>query len=106
MGILFIFRIKKFDNIDNLTIHLYDDTILEHKNERSMQDLKLINFKEMNLHSFEDYIEALKMIINIPSLNNYLNQNIIPIITDWPGQLFIRKILTYLNIQQTATNIL
>ena len=39
----------------------------------------------MNLHSFENYIEALKMIINISSLNNYLNQNIIPIITDWLG---------------------
>ena len=71
-----------------------------------MQDLKLINFKKMNLHLFEDYIEALRMIINIPSLNNYLNKNIIPIITDWPGQLFIRKIHIYLNIQQTTTNIL
>ncbi|KAF0539733.1 hypothetical protein F8M41_006841 [Gigaspora margarita] len=45
------------------------------------------------------------MIINVSSLNNYLNQNIIPIITDWPGQLFIKKIIIHLKIQQSATNI-
>ncbi|CAG8522846.1 2342_t:CDS:2, partial [Scutellospora calospora] len=26
-------ELSKFDNIDNLTIHLYDNTILEHKNK-------------------------------------------------------------------------
>jgi hypothetical protein len=45
------------------------------------------------------------MITNIPSLNSYLNQNIIPIVADWPGQLFIRKIITHLKIQQSVTNI-
>ena len=37
--------------------------------------------------------------------SNYLKENIIPIIADWPEQLFIRKIITYLKIQQLATNI-
>jgi len=71
-----------------------------------MKDLYLVDFKELELHSFDNYADALKMIINIPSLNNYLKQNVIPIITDWPGQLFIRKIITYLKIQQSASNIL
>ncbi|KAF0559893.1 hypothetical protein F8M41_004408 [Gigaspora margarita] len=70
-----------------------------------MKDLQLMDFKELELHSFDNYADALKMIINIPSLNNYLKQNVIPIITDWPGQLFIRKIITYLKIQQSASNI-
>ncbi|CAG8793278.1 4800_t:CDS:1, partial [Cetraspora pellucida] len=98
-------ELDKFESIDNLTIHLYEDAIVEHKEERSMQDLQLIDFKELELHSFDNYANALKMIINIPSLNNYLNQNIISIITDWPGQLFIRKIITYLKIQQLTSNI-
>ncbi|CAG8510958.1 11649_t:CDS:2 [Scutellospora calospora] len=92
-------ELSKFDNIDNLTIHLYNDTILEHKDERSMQNLKLVDFKELELYSFDNYAKVLKIIINIPLLNNYLNQNIISIITNWPRQLFIRKIITYLKIQ-------
>ncbi|KAF0520777.1 hypothetical protein F8M41_016113 [Gigaspora margarita] len=71
-----------------------------------MKDLQLVDFKELELHLFENYADALKMIINVSLLNNYLNQNVIPIITDWPGQLFIRKIITYLKIQQSVTNIL
>ncbi|KAF0386545.1 hypothetical protein F8M41_011372 [Gigaspora margarita] len=98
-------ELDKFESIDNLTIHLYEDAILEYKEERSMKDLQLVDFKELELHSFNNYANALKMIINVPSLNNYLNQNVIPIITDWPEQLFIRKIITYLKIQQSATNI-
>ena len=100
-----ILELDKFESIDNLTIHLYEDAILELKEERSMKDLYLVDFKELELHSFDNYADALKMIINIPSLNNYLKQNVIPIITDWPGQLFIRKIITYLKIQQSALNI-
>ncbi|KAF0478848.1 hypothetical protein F8M41_023942 [Gigaspora margarita] len=77
----------------------------KYKEERSMKDLQLVDFKELELHSFENYADALKMIINVPLLNNYLNQNVILIITNWPGQLFIRKIITYLKIQQSVTNI-
>ncbi|RIB12471.1 hypothetical protein C2G38_2041789 [Gigaspora rosea] len=96
----------KFESIDNLTIHLYEDAILELKEERSMKNLQLVDFKELELHLFDNYADAHKMIINISSLNNYLKQNVIPIITDWPGQLFIRKIIKYLKIQQSASNIL
>ncbi|RIB12760.1 hypothetical protein C2G38_2144913 [Gigaspora rosea] len=100
-----ILELDKFESIDNLTIYLYEDAILELKKERSMKNLQLVDFKELELHSFDNYADALKMIINIPLLNNYLKQNVIPIITDWPGQLFIRKIITYLKIQQSASNI-
>ncbi|RIB16388.1 hypothetical protein C2G38_2190112 [Gigaspora rosea] len=58
--------------------------------KRSMKNLQLVDFKEFKLHSFDNYADALKMIIIIPSLNNYLKQN---------------KIVTYLKIQQSTSNI-
>ncbi|KAF0523835.1 hypothetical protein F8M41_015371 [Gigaspora margarita] len=61
------FEIDKFESIDNLTIHLYDDAILEYKEERSIKDLQLVDFKELELHSFENYADAFKMIINVPN---------------------------------------
>ncbi|KAF0542808.1 hypothetical protein F8M41_004434 [Gigaspora margarita] len=70
------FELDKFESINNLIIHLYEDAILEYKEERSMKDLQLVDFKELELHSFNNYADALKIIINVPSLNNYLNQNL------------------------------
>ena len=49
-------------DIDLLTIHCYNDAIIERKEERSMNELKLIGFKEQHLHSMQDYLNALQMI--------------------------------------------
>ncbi|PKC09312.1 hypothetical protein RhiirA5_127629 [Rhizophagus irregularis] len=86
-----------FDRIELLTIHCYDDAIAERKDERSMKDLQLIGFKEQHLHSMQDYLNALQMILTISRKTEYLDNYVAPIVADWPGQLFIRKALTHLH---------
>ncbi|CAG8829754.1 17815_t:CDS:1, partial [Racocetra persica] len=77
------------DQIELLTIHIYDDAIKERKEERSMKNLKIIGVQKQNLHSTKDYLDVLKIITSIESLQQYLQDNVIPIIADWPGQYFI-----------------
>ncbi|RIB15956.1 kinase-like domain-containing protein, partial [Gigaspora rosea] len=64
------------------------------KNQRSIENI--IDIEEYRLKSTADYIKALSMITQIPSLYKYLDQNILPVVADWPGQLFIRKAITLL----------
>src|SRR6185369_873636 len=89
----------QFDRIELLTIHSYDNAIEQCHNDRSMLDRHLVNMKESNLKSLDDYLNALKIITDIPLLNNYLQNNIIPIAADFPGQLFIRRAIALLQIQ-------
>ncbi|CAJ0841342.1 3445_t:CDS:2, partial [Entrophospora sp. SA101] len=56
-----------FDEIECLTIHSFDDAIKERKEERSMNDV------------------------------GHLQHVVAPVVADCPGQLFIRKALTYLH---------
>src|SRR6185369_754858 len=75
--------------------------IEEKKEERSMKSVKIINIKEQNLRSLSDYPSAIEMITGVSSLAEYVKFNAIPIIADYPGQLFIRKAITlYLKNQQ------
>jgi len=83
------------DQIELLTIHIYDDAISERKEERSMKNIKIIGVLKQNLKSTYDYLDALKMITSIESFQPYFQKNVIPIIADWPGQYFIQKILTH-----------
>ena len=64
------------------------------KNDRSMKNTHLINIKEQNLKSLDNYLEALEMITSIPTLNEYLQHYVIPIVADFPGQLFIRRAIS------------
>ena len=59
-----------------------------------MKNVKVIGLMEKNLKSMSDYISALSMITKINGMNRYLHENVIPIVADWPGQLFIRKAIT------------
>ena len=86
-------------DIDLLTIHCYNDAIIERKEERSMNELKLIGFKEQHLHSMQDYLNALQMILDINKKTNHLERQVAPIVADWPDQLFIRKALAHLHAQ-------
>jgi hypothetical protein len=85
-----------FERIELLRLHSYDDAIEERKEERSMKDVELIGIREQNLHSMQDYVEGLIMILSINDDVGHLKDVIAPIVADWPGQLFIRKALTYL----------
>jgi hypothetical protein len=82
-------QFKNQDQIELLTIHMYDNAINEYKEERSMKNLKIIGVQKQNLHSTKDYLDALKMITSIELLQQYHQNYIIPIIADWPGQYFI-----------------
>jgi len=61
--------------------------------------------KELNLKNLNDYLNAIKMITDIPSLIAYLKKYIIPIVADFPGQLFIRKAITLLRKQKKGQDI-
>ncbi|RHZ53694.1 hypothetical protein Glove_438g1 [Diversispora epigaea] len=67
--------INKFDRIEMLTIHNYNDNITERKEEWSMKDLQLIGFKEQNLHSIFDYINALKIILSVHDKTQHLRES-------------------------------
>ena len=86
-------NINEFDQIESLTIHIYNDNIVERKDERSMKGLQLVGFKEQHLHSVRDYVNALKLILTINGKTLHLNNRVAPIVADWPGQIFIRKAL-------------
>jgi len=96
-------NINTFDCIELLTIHSYDNSIAEKKDERSMNGLQLIGFKEQHLHSMQDYLNALQIILNVSEKTKHLEKQIAPIVADWPGQLFIRKALTHLHILKQST---
>ncbi|RHZ86168.1 hypothetical protein Glove_54g51 [Diversispora epigaea] len=85
--------INQSDRIEMLTIHDYNDNIIERKEERSMKGLQLVGFEEQHLHSVFDYINALKIILSINNRTQYLRGFVAPVVADWPGQLFIRKAL-------------
>jgi hypothetical protein len=75
--------INTFDQIELLTVHCYDDAIAERKEERSMKGLvRLIGFQEKNLHSMNDYITALQMILDIDKDTGYLHNHVTPLVAD------------------------
>ena len=58
-----------------------------------MEGLKLVGFNEQMLHSVEDYIKAIMLILSINNTTWHLDNCVAPLVADWPGQLFIRKAL-------------
>jgi hypothetical protein len=88
--------INNFDKIELLTVHFYDDAIVEKKEERSMKEVRLIRFQEKNLHSMNDYVSALQLILDIDNDTGILYNRVAPLVADWPGQLFIHKAITNL----------
>jgi hypothetical protein len=62
--------------------------------------------KEQQLHSMQDYIDALKIILESGD-NTHLNGYVAPVVADWPGQLFIQKAIVHLHAQgQSARNLI
>jgi len=89
--------IENFDQIELLTVHCCDDAIVERKEECSMKGVRLIGLQEKNLHSMNDYINALQIILDIDKDIRILHNRVAPLVADWPGQLFVRKALTHLH---------
>ncbi|CAG8808686.1 12911_t:CDS:2, partial [Racocetra persica] len=80
--------------LENMTLHKYDSRIQEQQEERKMKDTILLDFFELSLKNMDSYINALREVHKIPLLNNYLTNHVIPIVADWPGQVFTRQAIT------------
>src|SRR6266508_1321783 len=90
-----------YDNrVELLNIHNYDGRIQNYHELRSMSNSKLVDFILHSLHSTKDYVECLDLIFKVferlerTSEENYLNNFVIPVIADWPGQVNIRRAIT------------
>jgi len=56
------------ERMEMLLIHSYDNRIIQRRVDRSMNNTKLINLVEGSLRSTEDYINALKNVLDVPEL--------------------------------------
>src|SRR2546421_675161 len=89
--------LQNLENIFILNIDNYDGRIQNYHELRSMSNSKLVDFILHPLHSTKDYIECLdhvfKAFERLENINeeNYLNNFVIPVIADWPGQVNIRR---------------
>ena len=79
--------------VDRLTIHSYNDRIIEKKNNRHIRDSILFDFVESSLKGIKDYIGALQIVYEQEPMQVYLSNYMIPVIANWSGQLFIHKAL-------------
>src|SRR6185369_14207217 len=79
------------EHVEMLLVHSYDNKIQQQKEDRSMNNTKLVNLVEGSLHSTEDYIGALENIFNVPELKAYLEKSILVAPMDYPGQIHVRR---------------
>jgi hypothetical protein len=83
--------------VANLNVHDYDGRIQKHQELRSLNNSKLVDFILHSLHSTKDYIECSDLLFNAferSENTDYLDNYVIPIIADWPGQVNIRRAIT------------
>src|SRR6266498_3228226 len=65
-----------------------------------MSNSKLVDVILHSLHSTKDYVECLDLVFKVferlerTSEENYLNNFVISVIADWPGQVNIRRAIT------------
>ncbi|CAJ0755823.1 4660_t:CDS:1 [Entrophospora sp. SA101] len=88
--------------MERLTLHSYNDRLVEKKTDRHVQNAILFDFVESNLKGVEDYTKALQIVHDQEPMQAYLSNYAIPIVADWPGQFFIRKAIVHrLNNNET-----
>ncbi|RIB15074.1 hypothetical protein C2G38_2320577 [Gigaspora rosea] len=82
--------------MEKLTLHSYDDRLEEKKkSNRHIQNAILFDFGEICLKSVEDYTKAPQIVYNQKPMQEYLSNNVVPIVANWPGQFFIRKAIAH-----------
>ena len=59
---------------------------------RSMEECKLVDCVELPLKSIDDFQSVLNIILE-SGMSLYLDQFVVPIIGDWPCQLYVRQIV-------------
>ncbi|CAG8569387.1 1361_t:CDS:2, partial [Dentiscutata heterogama] len=80
---------EEFDQIEALMVHSYADNLAELREERSMNGFKLARFKEQSLHSVQDYVNIIKVLLLLNDKTEHLNEIVVPVVVDWPRQIFI-----------------
>ncbi|GBB93594.1 hypothetical protein RclHR1_00220028 [Rhizophagus clarus] len=96
--------IKNFEDffmkqiVRNLNIHNYDGRIQNHQELKSLNNSKLVDFILHPLHSTKDYMECLYLLFEaferLKNKYNYLDNYVIPVVTDWSEQVNIRRAIT------------
>ena len=70
--------------MEELTVHSYDIRLKEKHHVRSMKDVILVDLQENNLHSLDAYLKAIDVVVNVPSILQYIQKGyIISIVIDW-----------------------
>ncbi|EXX68951.1 hypothetical protein RirG_100420 [Rhizophagus irregularis DAOM 197198w] len=95
----FMKQIDSYENrVENLNVHDYDGRIQNYQELRSLNNSKLVDFILHSLHSTKDYIECLDILFKVFERSeneyNYLDNYVIPVVADWPGQVNIRRAIT------------
>ncbi|CAG8569224.1 30046_t:CDS:2, partial [Racocetra persica] len=92
---------------------LFDISYTQHKiqwastkQSESFKFDRIDQLTEQLLHSMQDYLEILNIILKYNETTNHLNNYIVPVIADWPGQLFIRRAITQLYKNNSKSQIL
>ncbi|CAJ0852307.1 5952_t:CDS:2, partial [Entrophospora sp. SA101] len=81
--------------LEELTVHSYDVRLKEKRNTRSLKDAVLVDLLESKLQSMEAYINAINVAASVPTINRYIEDgNVIPVVADWPGQIFLRTAIS------------
>ena len=81
--------------LEELTVHSYDVRLKEKRNTRSLKDAVLVDLLESKLHSMEAYINAINVAASVPTINRYIEDgNVIPVVADWPGKIFLRTAIS------------
>ncbi|RIB23623.1 hypothetical protein C2G38_2170703 [Gigaspora rosea] len=92
--------------LEELNVHNYDTRLKEKHHIRSMKDVILVDLQENNLHTMEEYIDAINAVVNVPTMQQYIEKgHIIPIVADWPGQIHIRTAISSYLLYHDLSNI-
>ena len=92
--------------LEELTVHSYDSRLKEKRDARSIKDVVLVDLQENNLHSINAYIKAINAVVNVPSMQQYIQKGyVIPIVADWSGQIYIRTAISRYILYREQSNI-
>ena len=75
--------------INFLTVHTYDPGLqITHPEHKKLDSLKLFDFIPQELKSLNDYLQTIVPFINLPALDDYISDNIVFMLGDYPAQYF------------------
>ncbi|CAG8663745.1 812_t:CDS:2, partial [Ambispora gerdemannii] len=83
------------ERVERLLIHSYDDRIEQRQVDRSMDNTKLVDLKEGSLRSTNNYVDAIKHLMDVPEVRTYVETQILVAPMDYPGQLHVRRAINY-----------